>query len=79
MGEFLNKVRNEPPKLKHKSHFRKAYEALPESERDEFVTAVRDKSVSLEVIRRVLETYGIRISRNSLARARNGEILDDVV
>ena len=76
MGEFLKKVRNEPPKLKHKSHFRKAYETLPESEREEFVTAVRDKSISLEAIRRVLETYGIRISRNALARARNGDILD---
>lgn len=78
MGKFLNDVKSVPPKLKHKSHFRIAYETLPKEERDDFVKAVRDTSIPIESIRRVLEQRGIRISRNALSRARNRELLDDV-
>ena len=78
MGKFLTEVKSQPPKLKHQSHFRRAYEALPKEEREDFANAVRDRSIPLTAIKRVLELRGIKISTCSLSRARNGEILDGV-
>ena len=78
MTNFFEEIKNEPPKLTHKSHFRKVYESLPEDERDDFVKAVHDHSIPIASIMRVLAKRGIVISRSSLTRARNGEILDDV-
>ena len=79
MSDFFQQVKNEPEKLKHKSHFRRAFEALPEEDREDFVKAVLDTSIPLVSIKRVLDKRGIKISVSSIARARNGEILDGVI
>lgn len=79
MSDFFQQAKNEPPKLKHKSAFRKAFEVLPEADRDDFVKAVLDTSIPLVSIKRVLEKRGIKISVFSLSRARNGDISDGII
>lgn len=79
MSDFLQQVKNERPKNRYKSAFRRAFEALPEEDRDDFVKAVLDTSIPLVSIKRVLERRGITIAVSSIARARNGEISDGVI
>lgn len=68
---FLNEAKHESDSAPNTSKLKLIESKLGKKDFDEFIEAVKDKSISASAIQRVLKSRGVTISENSIRKYRN--------
>lgn len=68
---FLNEAKHESDSAPNTSKLKLIESKLGKKDFDEFIEAVKDKSISASAIQRVLKSRGVTISENSIRKYRS--------